>query len=137
MSEENFGSAAQIYFDAGWKPIPGKKSNNTPAVSRHSGRNNLRVANQSQLDAWKNQFRGSSVDLRMWDVENENGFETIGIDVDHYNEKKGYDYFKELEQRLGQLPATWRSSSRGAMDENPSGIRFYKIPSGLNCFDRF
>lgn len=137
MSQENFdfGSAAQIYFDAGWKPIPGKKSNNTPAVNRHSGRNNLRVANQSQLDAWKNQFRGSSVNLRMWDVENEDGFETIGIDVDHYNEKKGYDYFKELEQRLGPLPATWRSSSRGAMDENPSGIRFYKIPSGLNCWD--
>lgn len=135
MSHNSFGTAAQTYFDAGWKPIPGKKSDNTPAVSRHSGRNNLRVANQSQLDAWKNVFRDSSVNLRMWDVEDEKGFEIIGIDVDHYNEKKGYDSLKELEKELGPLPATWRSSSRGAMDENPSGIRFYKIPSGLNCWD--
>lgn len=135
MTGENFGSAAQIYFDAGWKPIPGKKEEgNTPAVNRHSGRTNLRVADQSKLGAWKNQFRDSSVNLRLWDVEGE-AFEIIGIDVDHYDGKKGYEYLLEVEKELGKLPPTWRSSSRGSLDENPSGIRFYKVPLGLNFWD--
>jgi hypothetical protein len=33
-----------------------------------------------------------------------------------------------LEDELGPLPATWRSSSRG---DGPSGIRFFKVPPGL------
>lgn len=48
----------------------------------------------------------------------------IGIDVDHYGEKHGADHLAKLEQELGALPPTFRSSARGV--EDPSGVRLYR-----------
>lgn len=53
----------------------------------------------------------------------------IGIDVDHYNDKHGGKTLTEAENRWGTLPDTYRSTSRGT--DNPSGIRFYRIPEGV------
>jgi Bifunctional DNA primase/polymerase, N-terminal/AAA domain len=52
----------------------------------------------------------------------------IGLDVDHYNTKTGWDTLRELERRLGTLPDTWRSTSR---EDGASGIRLYKTPTNM------
>jgi hypothetical protein len=51
----------------------------------------------------------------------------VGIDVDAYGSKVGWESFKQLLERCGDLPATWCSTSR---DDGKSGIRFYQIPEG-------
>jgi hypothetical protein len=52
----------------------------------------------------------------------------IGIDVDHYGDKRGADHLAAVEKELGELPPAPYSTSRGA---GPSGIRLYRIPAGL------
>lgn len=58
----------------------------------------------------------------------------IGIDADQYlkegNQKRGVDNLRQLEAQLGELPASYRSTRRGA--DNPSGIRFYRVPESEN-----
>jgi hypothetical protein len=55
----------------------------------------------------------------------------IGIDVDQYGDKRGAEHLAALENHLGvRLPPAIRSSSRGA--DNPSGIRLYRVPPGLD-----
>ncbi|MFD5078052.1 bifunctional DNA primase/polymerase [Streptomyces sp. NPDC058371] len=49
----------------------------------------------------------------------------IGLDVDQYEDKHGADQLAELESRLGPLPATWSSTSRG---DGPSRIYFFRVP---------
>lgn len=54
--------------------------------------------------------------------------DVVGIDVDTYGNKHGYQQLQKLEQELRPLPPTWISSSR----DNPleSGIRFFRVPRG-------
>jgi replicative DNA helicase len=53
----------------------------------------------------------------------------IGIDVDQYGDKEGFDNLDRwrTDRGLGPLPATYISTSR----DHPSGIRFYGVPHGL------
>jgi hypothetical protein len=53
----------------------------------------------------------------------------IGIDVDAYDEKPGGATLADAEARWGALPATYVSSARA---DGVSGIRMYRIPSGLD-----
>jgi len=53
---------------------------------------------------------------------------TVGIDVDHYGDKKGAETLGRLEAKLGPLPPTVRITSR---DDGISGIRPYRVPPGL------
>ncbi|MEU4708044.1 bifunctional DNA primase/polymerase [Nocardia salmonicida] len=52
----------------------------------------------------------------------------LGIDVDQYGDKRGADTLAALVDQFGPLPDTYRSTSRGP--DNPSGIRFYRVPIG-------
>lgn len=58
---------------------------------------------------------------------------TIGIDVDHYGNKRGADTFAEAEKRWGKTPATYRSTSR---TDGKSGIRLYRIPEGVKLKEK-
>lgn len=53
----------------------------------------------------------------------------VGLDVDAYGDKPGARTLADLEDRLGPLPATWRTTSRG---DGTSGIRLYTAPTGLS-----
>lgn len=55
-------------------------------------------------------------------------FEVIGIDVDHYDTKTGWKTFRAACKKYGELPDTYKSSSRG--EDSPSGIYFYMVPAG-------
>jgi Protein of unknown function (DUF3631)/Bifunctional DNA primase/polymerase, N-terminal len=52
----------------------------------------------------------------------------IGIDVDHYGDKRGGDTLTEAERRWGPLPPTHVSTSR---PDGVSGIRIYRKPEGV------
>jgi hypothetical protein len=56
----------------------------------------------------------------------------IGIDVDHYKEKRGGDTLAHLESEFGELPPTWISTSRS---DGVSGIRFFRVPPGIEGWD--
>lgn len=75
-------------------------------------------------------FRGTrQVALRMGSVEVDGvEWDTVGIDVDAYGAKHGAETLALAEAKWGKLPPAPRSSSRGLDD--PSGIRFYRMPAG-------
>lgn len=54
--------------------------------------------------------------------------DVVGIDVDTYAGKDGAGVLAELEEKLGALPPTYMSTSRG--EPLKSGIRFYRYAGG-------
>lgn len=127
--------AARInaYRRAGWKaliPLPYGKQD--PPPSGFTGRAGRRP-NNAQYKEWIDKAR--SARNGTMNIAVVHGPETIAIDVDHYHyvdkktgavkEKRGGDALAALEEELGALPTTWRSSARGA--DNPSGQRFFRL----------
>lgn len=147
-SMEGYGQWAEHYRRAMWVhvlPLPPRAK--TPPPGGYTGRKADKTPDDAQIDQWVRQQPGGNLCLRM-------PGDVIGIDVDDYEyeyhardpETKAKLYLPDgapdmrpgvktgnitlggLEDELGPLPATWRSSSRG---DGPSGIRFYRVPSGL------
>jgi hypothetical protein len=54
----------------------------------------------------------------------------IGLDVDDYDQKCGAATLATLTAKWGELPATWRSTSRGV--DNVSGIRWFRVPHTIH-----
>jgi hypothetical protein len=130
----NYKEASRLYRTLGWdvvapsKPAPDSKK---PAevISKVFGRGN--TATTEQMDFWEENFADRNCLLKMPDG-------IIGIDVDHYWKKrkdgtwelkKGYDYLLEDIVRVGDLPPTYSSTSRGPQQH--SRILFYKVDSGI------
>lgn len=59
---------------------------------------------------------------------NVDGWALIGIDIDHYGDKKGYDEYCELAAEYGELPATAISTARWGTG---SGTAIYLVPKGF------
>lgn len=119
--------AVNAYRNAGWKnliPLPyGKQS---PPPKGFTGRDAPK-AKVEQLKTWIREARASkSGSSNIALVHSEL---TVAIDVDDYEiegkRKNGGESLRALEEMLGPLPPTWRSSARGF--DNPSGQRFYRI----------
>ncbi len=111
-----FGSAANLYVERGWRPFP--VEGKFPPVRGVTGRDGVVTA--EKIEDWLGSHAHWNLALRA------EGY--VAIDVDHYGDKHGADTLAEYEVRLGRLPATWRSSARGA--DNPSGQRFFRIAEG-------
>lgn len=113
------------YQRTGWQgtlPLPKLEKNDPPRG--YTGIKYIEVwPTESDLHMWSHQS-SSNLGLRLPN-------DVIGIDVDQYikkgRPKTGHDRLVKLEQDLGQLPATWRSTRRGYA--NPSGIRFFRVPA--------
>jgi hypothetical protein len=119
-SDRPYADAAWSSRNAGWPnqiPLRGK----FPPVAGYTGRAGLDVSG-ADIQAWIDGPEGS------WNIAQRMPEWLIGIDVDHYGEKTGADTLAALEEKLGPLPATWRSTARGA--DNPSGIRYFRVPEG-------
>lgn len=112
-----FGQAA-LYIQAGWAgtlPLPlGAKF---PPPGGFTGADGA-VPEVTQVLAWA-QAGPANIGLRL-------PTGVIGIDVDHYDGKPGADTLAELMARLGPLPATWSSTSRGA--DSPARVWLYRLP---------
>jgi replicative DNA helicase len=126
-----FLSALALWAKAGWSPVPAQPETKLIAVSGVSGRNGKR-ADADLLKQWAKDFPRHSIAVVM-------PANVIGIDVDHGYEKTDADgvtrmkqggfTLSTLEDMLGPLPETVRSSSRVGNAE--SGIRFYRLPGEL------
>jgi len=67
---------------------------------------------------WSGRYARANIALRLprW---------VLGLDVDHYDSKRGDDTLYDLEQELGPLPACVVSTAR---DDGVSGIRLFALP---------
>lgn len=110
-----YSDAAPTYRDRGWWPIPCRAKRPVPA-----GATGARgVVNDAKVGDWMidPEWRDQNVALR------HDG--TVGIDVDAYGNKRGDEQLKDLEAKLGPLPATFSSTSRGA--DSPSRQHIFAL----------
>ena len=114
-----YREAVWAYRELGWTgTIPvtrrGTKAPLAKGVTGHSGTD----PTQERIEEFLMEFPHANIGLRLpWDV--------IGIDVDAYDGRAGGLTLARLEQRLGRLPLTWRSTSR---DDGISGIYLFHAP---------
>lgn len=129
-------SKSTLYRKAGFAgtiPIPyGQKH---PPPKGYTGLQ-ANYPNDDLIEKWKKHAK-ANIALRLAEVEytpknspyKASVYELIGIDVDQYKDKTGFDQLRKLESKLGDLPPTVSSSSR--WDVSPdSGIRLFLVPAG-------
>lgn len=115
-----YAFSAREYFRAGWSPLPlppGQKSYPPTGYTGGKGRN----AEPEKVDYWIATKPDGNVALRMPPG-------LLGIDVDAYSGKNGLETLEAASAAWGELPPTWRSTSR---TDGVSGIRLFRIPEGL------
>lgn len=119
--ELGYASAAQDYWQAGFKgvlPIPyGEKVLTIKGISGYSGR----YPSWPDVMAWSEEHPNANIALRLPNT-------VVGIDVDHYDGKRGGDTLARGESLWGALPPTVRSTSRV---DGKSGIRLYRVDPGV------
>lgn len=117
-----YGTAVETYWRAGWRgplPLPLRAKKNPP--KRYTGDGGL-YPSYPDIDTWRTgPERLGNIALRM-------PANVIGLDVDAYGDKPGAETLKLAEATHGELPPTWRTTSR---DDGVSGIRLYRVPEGL------
>lgn len=122
------------YRAKGWLgtlPLPARKKETPPDNFTGYRPGSKLYPEQSDIDGWladPRWFKGN-ICLRLGQQHEVDGkqYEVIGIDVDHYEDKRGGDVLASLETQFGQLPPTWIATSR---TDGVSGIRFYRVPPG-------
>ena len=137
-----FAAAAPLYRAAGWLgtvhlPMRAKR----PPPSGYTGHRGC-CADDDTIAEWIDLHPNANIGIWLgFMVTAENQlWEVIGIDVDHYVSgtgatakiKRGGELLAELERQLGPLPETVISSSRA---DGVSGIRFFRVPDGLHWRD--
>jgi len=123
-----YGKAAPDYIDLGWDtPLPLPMMHKYPPPEHSTG--NYPDVEETTLEAWMFEREDWNIGLRMPTfAKDADKYEVVGIDVDHYGDKNGWDTIAALSDRLGPLPDTFKSSARGA--NSPSGIYFFVVPAG-------
>ena len=123
---EAAGYAGWDYQRQGWQrpiPIPGPDDvhdGKNPPPAGYTGHAGL-TPSGADIQAWTEDRAGDNTAIVMHDG-------IVGIDVDHYGDKRGGDTIATHEKLRGPLPVGPRSTSR---PDNPiSGIRFYRVPEG-------
>lgn len=119
MSNIPYQQSLNAYLSAGWEgvlPLPPKSKFAPP--KGFTGRNGS-TPTEEDFMSWVE--RGGNVALRM--PQN-----VIGLDVDSYGTKIGQKTIKELEARLGALPATWTSSRHENLDNGRTML--FRVPEG-------
>lgn len=115
-----YADHATAYLTAGWAPLPLPRGQKKHPPSGWTGAGGAWPSG-ADVYAWTEEHADGNIALRLPP-------NVIGVDVDSYDAKPGGLVLADLEQRLGELPSTWRSTSR---DDGVSGIRFYTVPEGL------
>lgn len=117
-----YGAVAWTYVQRGWEGVlplpPGANTEPPKGFTGETGR----YPTQAEVQGWATSCAAGNVALRLPD-------NALGLDVDAYEGKKGGQTLAALEAKLGPLPQTWVSTSRE--DGSGSGIRIFRVPSGL------
>lgn len=123
-ADPTYADVHGIYRAAGWiGPLPLGEGTKYPPPDGFTGWHGdypSGADSQTWVDEYPEYATTRQIALRMAD-------DVIGIDVDQYGGKRGADTLAEAQRRWGALPPSPKSSSRGS---NPSGIHFYRVPSG-------
>jgi hypothetical protein len=114
-----------MYHERGWSVIPLERGTKWPPPDGWTGRNGA-IPSYADMHSFADQYPDGNLAIRL-------PRSVIGIDVDHYDNKRGSDTLAESERRWGKLPPTYRSTSR---DDGKSGIRLYRIPEGVELVSR-
>lgn len=118
-AETPYARAHEVYPHLGWAIIPsGRDKAGIPTGT--TGRDG--VVTHEKMDAWARTNAADNVAIR-------HTGETMGIDVDEYDDKHGAADLAKLVALLGPLPATWSSTARGRKTE--SRQHFFRIPVGV------
>lgn len=116
-----YATAARSYWQTGWaNPLPVRAK--YPPVSGYTGAAGANVS-WPDLTAWCD---GPEAD---WNIALRLPPTVIGLDVDAYDAKIGGETIAKAEGDLGELPATWSTTSRG---DGVSGIRLFRVPSDVD-----
>ena len=131
-------TVAQLYRNAGWLgtiPVPYNEKHPPPRGFTGAA---APYPSDDDIALWLGNKR-NNIALRLAETNHlpkaspyqEKAYELLGIDVDDYESKQGWDELQALEQKLGALPNTICSSSR--WEQSPhSGVRVYLVPAGLH-----
>jgi Bifunctional DNA primase/polymerase, N-terminal len=120
-----YRTGAPLYLQAGWAgviPLPPKKKSAPP--SGYTGWNG-KDPSAKMVETWCNETVGDYQAASNIAIHPPDG--VVGVDVDHYGGKAGGDTFTQLEAELGELPPTYKSTSR----DDVSGILWYRVEPGL------
>jgi bifunctional DNA primase/polymerase-like protein len=122
VSAGPFKTGLPYYLDAGWLDlvpiIRGGNADKHPAVPGRTGRNAKRASDEA-LRSWARKFAAYNIAIVL-------PMYVLGLDVDHYGDKRGGDTLEALSKWLGPLPLTAVSTAR---DDGISGIRLFRIPA--------
>lgn len=128
--ELTYAGTHGLYRKAGWTgvlPLPaGTKWPPPEGFTGWHGADPSGADSQAWIDDFPEYRNTSQLALRM-------GPTVIGIDVDHYGEKRGADTMREAMRRWGPLPVGAHSSARG---DGAAGIFFYRVPKGTTLKTR-
>lgn len=110
-----YSLSAMTYYEAGFSPLPaiGKLLRVSGATGRHP------IATREQVEQWVKTHGSFNVALRL--PKN-----VIGLDIDAY--KGDFERLRLLEEKLGKLPTSWNSDSRGGN----GGKLLFRVP---NCHE--
>jgi hypothetical protein len=113
------------YLARGWADtLPLAPFTKDPPITGFTGYD-AAAPTERQIELWKQNNADWNLSIRM-----PSG--VVGFDVDAYDGKAGAETLIGLEDRLGPLPDTYSSGSRGF---TTSRIRFYVIPHGVRLHD--
>lgn len=115
-----YGAVGLDLQNKDWLPIPVVGKDRPPAG--YTGRSGADPS-YADVHAWTTGPEAThNVAVRLSDG-------MVGIDVDAHSGKVGASTMGLLVALLGEIPATWRSTSR---DDSASGIYFYRVPPGTD-----
>jgi hypothetical protein len=131
MSELNettgYANSVDTYWQLGWRGvIPLEAGTKWPPPTGFTGYGGIDPS-YPDVSEWKEEpkYHNGNLGIRLPD-------DLVGIDVDCYDGKPGAATLVDAENRWGPLPTTYASTSR----QDGSGIRLYRIPSGVQLHDR-
>lgn len=138
MAKVPYASAWRDYYENGYTPLPLPPREKFPPPFGWTGggkANSGKVPPEEQCKKWATEGYGGSggsggVGGRTHKASNialRLPKDVVGIDVDMYDGKAGRATLAAAEERWGELPQTWMSTSRG----DGSGIRLFRVPAGL------
>ena len=131
MPEDNqqpvigYADAADQYWRQGWRGVlPLRRGRKIAPPAGFTGKAGVEPSYPDVM-SWAELYPDGNLCLRMADG-------VIGIDVDAYGAKTGAAALTEAQQRWGALPETVLTTSR---EDGVSGIRFYRIPAGVELVE--
>jgi len=114
-----FGEYARHYHQAGWAPLPLPNGKKTPPPDGTTGGVDY-YPSYADVESWSETNPDSNIALRL-------PHDVVGIDIDAYK-AAGMATYARLQEILGPLPPTWRSSSK---TDGTSGIYLFRLPEGV------